>query len=191
MKLWAFGGSIIGGIDLDDVNQSYANLLANHYSIEIENKGTPAVGVRYSYELLSNANIQPGDIVLIDMTLPDWIRFSKDGKVKNLGLKDLDNYEIKFWSDDQVLYEHFSFVDIIVKYCRLLDVKFVIHSFINGNSLWDQCQIYYSRYPEYMDFSKDILDYSDKEKLHPGVATNALIANKLKEHIHEYVNMRR
>ena len=181
-KIWAFGGSIIGGHALPEKSMAYPYLLANELNLEIINHGDAGTGVRYAFECLLKADIKKGDIVLLDVTLPEWIRFHKGTAVQNLKVKDLSKEELKFWSDNQIFYEHTTFVNAFVKYARLLDVKLNLHSFLpNWNDTWIQCKEFYKDFDEYLEFSSCVEDYADDVKLHPGPVTNVIISNKLLE----------
>lgn len=179
-KLWAFGGSIIGGIDLPQKEQAYSYILAEKLNLEIVNYGKPATGTRYAFELLIDSDIHPGDIVLLDTTLPEWIRFHRVDSIANLRMKDLRGYELEFWSDDQLYYEHTTFVKAFVKYTQRLNVKFNMHSFLpDWYPLWTRCKEFYREFDEYIELFDYVEDYADKERLHPGVKTNIIVAEKL------------
>jgi hypothetical protein len=179
-KVWAFGGSIIGGIDLPEKTQAYSYILAKELELDIVNYGKPATGTRYAFELLLQSNIQSGDIVLLDTTLPEWIRFHRGDEVKNLRMKDLKDYELQFWSDDQIFDEHTTIVNAFVKYTQLLNVKFNVHSFLpDWHPLWVRCKEYYQELDNYLELFDQVEDYADKEKLHPGVKTNIIVAEKM------------
>lgn len=181
-KVWAFGGSIIGGIDLPERTQAYSYILAKELDQEIVNYGKPATGTRYAFELLLESDIRSGDIVLLDTTLPEWLRFHRDNDVKNFRMKDLNTHELAFWSDDQIFYEHTTFINAFVKYSHLLNVKLNIHSFLpDWFPLWTRCKEYYRGLGDYIELFDYVEDYADIEKLHPGIKTNVVVAEKLLE----------
>lgn len=177
--LWALGCSHSHGVGLDTFDQCYSSILSKKINCPLKSITQPGSSTEWSLRHLMNANLQPGDTIVWQLTTPE--RFTKGIETPDLTrevmLKNGSSDDIDFFSDSQVFYHQINCLNIGLKFLRNQPVTVVVIS-LNNASLYYRCLIEYTKHPEYCYLPGFDVDYGN-DGMHFGPNSHQNIADGL------------
>ena len=177
--LWAFGGSVVAGVGLDNPDSdSVATKLAGLLGVDLINCSEPGTGMRRSFECLIHSNIRRDDYVLLDVAPLGRLRFNVDNKVQDVLQKNLDKLTLLSITDDQLFYDYVSYLDAFVKFCQVAGVKLIFYGIAPQDSLFHKCKLHFSQYKEFMLGGFPDIDIGT-DGFHPGVKSHKIMSDNL------------
>jgi len=176
--LWVFGCSHSHGDGLDDFNQCYSSILSKELNLPLKSITQPGSSLGWSFRHMMQANIQPNDLVIWQLTTPE--RFTKvidfDEQSREILLKDAAVTDLAFFSDPQIFYYHVNYLTSGLAFLRNLKVKLVVTSLDNASDLYYRCLIEYTKHPEYCYLPRYNVDIGN-DNLHFGPLTHQNLAS--------------
>ncbi len=184
--LWVFGCSHSHGVGLESSKFRYSEILSQELNMPLRSITKSGSSTRWSLRHLINANINPEDLVIWQITTPGRISIAGDLPIELL-LSSTDNRAmLEVYSDEQVYFDHLSLINYGVQYLRALGVRFVLTSIEHDTSLFYDYKKEYVKYKEYCyspGFNVDL----GTDNLHFGKISHKNLALSLLDHIH-YIN---
>lgn len=179
-SLYLFGGSLVAGLGLDDSDCRFGALLSKKRKLKLIDHSKPGTGLRRAFEQLLSCSPKPGDIIILDTVVPSRIRICNNNKISDLMLHECDKSTVLHYSDEQLFYNHVSYLDAFVKLANSMKTKLVFYSWQHDNNLEDY-YLHYSRHQSWCIKTTNLirknLDILDNQ--HPGPKTHALMAELL------------
>jgi hypothetical protein len=183
--LWVFGCSHSYGMGLTDNELPYGKLISQQLGMPLKLMAQPGSSTQWSFRHMINANIQPDDLVIWQLTTPNRVtRFepgTADGVETQLA-KTKDRYLLEVFNDQQVFFQHINMLNVGVQYLRTKKVKFMLTSLMVQTNLFYEYLIEYTKYPEYCyapTFSVDL----GTDQVHVGPESHKKLAQSLLNHL--------
>jgi len=187
-SLYLFGGSIVAGDHLKNRSDRFGELLSQKRNLKIVDHAKISTGLRRSFEQLISSNPKPNDVVILDTTIPTRLRIAKHNQVQDLLLHDCSRDIVMSFTDEQIFYNHVSYINAFVRYTRLLKVKFVFYSNQYYDPMHMDYMLNYSQHPEWClktSMAADVPVDFCKDNQHPGPIAHSIIAQLLNQKIIE------
>ena len=183
--LWVFGCSHSYGTGLSDENQRYGNILSKELNMPLRMIARPGGSMNYSLRHIVNSCIKPTDLVIWQFINPGRLSYFNGKHVEEIVLSNSKNRSIiDFFSDPQIYFNHFNYINIGVRYLRALKCDFILTSV---DHIYDYNYIdEYKNYPEYIFIKDFAVDLGD-DNLHFGQLSHKNLALSLLNHI-QYIN---
>jgi hypothetical protein len=131
-----FGCSHSHGVGLLPNELRYSDIISQELNIPLKSITKPGSSTRWSLRHLINANINPTDLVIWQITTPD--RISLPGLPSNeLVLSTIKNrYLLEVYTDEQIYFDHMSLINYGAQYLRAKGVRFVMTSIEHNSTLF-------------------------------------------------------
>jgi hypothetical protein len=183
--LWVFGCSHSYGVGLKTNEQRYAHLLAEYLNLPLKLVAAPASSTHFSLRHLVNANIKEHDTVVWQLTTAERFSYAvNEHKISEIILprKPWPKF-IDFYTDDQIIFNQLSLVNIGAMYLRAKKVKFSMISILSDEVVRiEPIQQEYIKYPEYCITATCQVD-KGTDNLHFGPLSHQKISQTLLNHI--------
>lgn len=180
--LWVFGCSHSYGTGLDHADQRYSNILANKLNMPLKMIAKPGGSMSYSLRHIVNSNFSSDDFVIWQIINPARLSYFDGQQVNEVLLANTDNRTmIDFYTDSQMFFNHFTQINIGVRYLRALGCKFMLVS-LDHTDHYDYINEY-KNYPEYVFFPNFAVDLAN-DNLHFGPLSHKNLALSILDHIH-------
>lgn len=180
--LWIFGCSHSHGVGLIDPDQRFGQLVAAHLNLPANFVTRPGSSVQWSLRHLINANIAKQDLVIWQITTPHRLTVY-DHLPKEVVLAYSHNRcLLDVFNDQQMFFHQCSLIDHGVKFLRAKNIKFVMTSILNQQTLFYNYLEEYSKYPEYCYTPECNIDLGTDHQ-HRGPLSHRAIAFRLIDHI--------
>jgi hypothetical protein len=180
--LWVFGCSLSAGVGVAHTDV-YSTQLGRSLKLPVTTVAKLGSSTRWSLRQLLHADIQPGDILIWQLTTIERSTVKRPGKLpKEVMLKDQPREIVVSTTDEQLWFDQISLVEYGVKYLRTAGIKFYMVSLDSNSPVLDRCLEQYTRYPEYCyvpDWQVDL----GTDGLHPGPGSHHLLYQFLKKKI--------
>lgn len=177
--LWVFGCSHSYGVGLRPGESRYGEIVARQLQLPLKSIVKPGSSLHWSTRHLINANIQPGDTIIWQLTTPPRVSVFDGNEVKEILLANSnDRHLVIGISMEQLYFTQLSLLNFGVRYLRACGAKFVLTS-LNADSNYTA---EYNKYPEYCYSDGIFVDYGTDQK-HLGPKGHQLLATRLLDHI--------
>jgi hypothetical protein len=145
------GCSYTVGHGLLDTTKKYSSLFSNHYNKQEINLAKSGTGNYRSLDLLGQLNIASGATIVLQLTELSRIQWYSEC-VKEVMLSREPNRElITVYNDKFLIHDLIRQLRIVVKFCRVNNIKLVVWSIARfGNYLDDVLETYLNKFPEYV-----------------------------------------
>jgi hypothetical protein len=179
-SLYLFGGSLVAGLGLNDTDLRFGVLLSKKRKLKLIDHSRPGTGLRRAFEQLLSCSPKPGDVIILDTVLPSRIRICNKNKIIDLMLHECDKPTVLHHTDEQLFYNHVSYLDAFVKLANSMKTKFVFYSWQHDDNLED----YYLHYSNHQSWCVKTTNLINKkidilDNQHPGPKTHAQMAELL------------
>lgn len=187
-----FGCSFTQGIGLPDTKTRWANIVSAHFGKNCVNLGKSGTSNSYAFDLISNTNFVPGQIVVWQLTHLDRLRYcSQTREPEDIILANTKHCKNRSMVDvftlEYLMLDLVSKIEMVVRLCRALDLRLVIWliDYKERSTFSLEDQMYFYRYPEFIssamlqDYMVDVGD----DNLHPGIMSNQIIAQAVVSHM--------
>lgn len=180
--LWVFGCSHSCGTGLLPGQQHFASHLSQSLKMPLKLMAKGSTSTQWSLRHLINANIQPNDIVIWQITTP--VRFSwMTDRLQEIILHQCkDRQLVDVWQDQQTNFYHFSLLNHGVQYLRAKKIKFAVTSLLVNADQYVDFIKEYVKYPEYCYAPILGLDMAS-DNMHYGPLTHKALAQHLEYHL--------
>lgn len=187
-----FGCSFTKGVGISIEEQKWTNLVSQHFGKNCVNLGRSGSSNQYSFDLISNVELTPGQIVIWQLThLDRFVYCDEDFQLQHIILAESNHSKhrsmIDMFTRQQMMYELRSKVNMVVKTCRAAKAKFVFwpidYKELSTFSFTDL--LYFYHLPEFIPAYKlqDYMVDAGADKIHPGPKSNKIIAQTVIEHL--------
>jgi hypothetical protein len=178
------------GVGLSDINQSYTQLVSNHYDKLLINLGKSGLGNFKSFENINQIDFFEGQIVVLQLT--DIARLQMfftdtDTPIAYTQLYAIkDPAYIKVFNDKQLLSMMLDRLELVVKYARSLKLRLAIFNLggnpnfnnsAENNFLRQTTEYYLQDYPEYIPNVLQQNGDRGTDGMHFGPQSQAIWAN--------------
>jgi len=183
-NLWVFGCSHSHGTGLDQTDLRYSNILSRTLHRSLQSVTEPGSSLDWSLGHLVNADVQPQDLVIWQITTPYRIRLARsfDNDPEDKILNNCDNkFAVLFYDDLQIFYKHCYLLNLGVRYLRSKKAKFVLTSLDVKDVLYYKLMTEYTKYKEYC-YIPDINQDLGNDSLHFGPKSHEKLADHLLYH---------
>jgi hypothetical protein len=181
--LWVFGCSHSYGVGLKTNEQGYAQLLAEYLNLPLKLVAKPGSSTHFSLRHLVNANIKEHDTVVWQLTTAERFSYVVNGHISEIILPSRPQQKyIDFYTDDQIIFNHLSLVNIGAMYLRAKKVKFSMISVLSAGIPFEPIMQEYIKYPEYCNTERCNVD-TGTDNLHMGPLSHQKISQTLLNHI--------
>jgi hypothetical protein len=181
--LWVFGCSHSYGVGLNANEQRYPDLLAEYLNLPLKLVAKPGSSTHFSLRHLVNANIKELDTVVWQLTTAERFSYVVRGDISEILLSRRPYQKfIDFYTDEQIIFNHLSLVNIGAMYLRAKKVKFSMISVLSPGVPFDPIMQEYITYPEYCITEKCHVDIGT-DNLHLGPLSHQKISQTLLNHI--------
>jgi len=179
-SLYLFGGSTVAGTGLDTPDSRFGVLISKKRNLKLIDHSKPDTGLRRAFEQLVSCSPKPGDIIILDTVIPTRIRISNENKIIDTKLHNCDKSTVLHHSDEQLFYNHISYLDAFVKLADSMKTKFVFYSLQDITKL-DDYYLHYSRHQGWCFKTTNLIKklHDSADTLHPGPGTHAQMAELL------------
>lgn len=148
-KIWIFGCSHAHGIGLDHPDQRFGAIAARHLNLPAVFVTRPGSSLQWSLRHLLNCEFGQDDIVIWQLTSPPRVTVY-DTEPKEVVLATSSNRcLLDVFNDQQIFFHHCSLINYGVRYLRSKNIKFVLTSLLEKQSLFYEYLDEYTKYPEY------------------------------------------
>jgi hypothetical protein len=174
--LWIFGCSHSYGIGLDDLDQRYGNILSKKLNMPLRMIARPGGSMNYSLRHIMNSCFKSGDLIIWQIINPARLSYFNGKHVEEVVLATSKNRTmVDFFTDPQIYFTHFSYINFGVQYLRALNCNFILTSVDHNdyNYLNE-----YKNYPEYVNIQNFAVDFGN-DNLHFGPVSHSNLANSL------------
>jgi hypothetical protein len=183
--LWIFGCSHSYGVGLDSEEQRYGNILAEALGMPLKMIAKPGGSMNYSLRHIVNSSFKPNDLIIWQFINPNRLSYFNGKHVEEIVLSNTKNRTIiDFHTDPQIYFNHFTYINIGVRYLRAMSCNFILTS-LDHHSSYNYLSEY-KNYPEYVYFPNFAVDLGN-DHLHFGHLSHKNLALSLLNHIH-YIN---
>lgn len=182
--LWIFGCSHSYGTGLELEEQRYGNILSKSLNMPLKMIAKPGGSMNYSLRHIVNSYFKPNDLIIWQIINPARLSYFNGKHVEEIVLSNSKNRTIiDFFSDPQIYFNHFTYINIGVQYLRALNCNFILTSLDHNdyNYLNE-----YKNYPEYISI-KDFAVDRGTDNLHFGKLSHKNLALSLLDHI-QYIH---
>lgn len=181
--LWVFGCSHSHGVGLKPTEKKYGEIVAENLSLPLKLITKPGSSLHWSTRHVVNANIQPNDIVIWQLTTPPRVSVFDGTNVEEIMLAKSDNRSlVDAMTDEQIYFNQISLLNFGTQYLRKLGVTFVLTSIINPDNMYSFL-LEYVNYPEYCYNAESINVDFGTDGVHIGPIGHHLLAKQLTDHI--------
>lgn len=174
--LWVFGCSHSYGVGLDNPNQRYGSILSEKLNMSLQMIAKPGGSMNYSLRHIMNSCFRPGDLIIWQIINPARLSYFNGKHVEEIVLANSKNRSmVDFFTDPQIYFTHFSYINFGVRYLRALNCNFILTSLDHNdyNYLNE-----YKNYQEYVSIKDFVVDLG-RDNLHFGPRSHANLANSL------------
>lgn len=180
--LWVFGCSHSYGTGLDREDQRYGNILADKLNMPLRMIAKPGGSMNYSLRHIINSNFNQNDFVIWQIINPARLSYFDGQQVKEILLANTSSRTlIDFCTDAQMFFNHFTQINIGVRYLRAIGCKFMLVS-VDHTDHYNYINEY-KNYPEYAFFPNFAVDLAN-DNLHFGPLSHKNLALSILDHIH-------
>jgi hypothetical protein len=183
--LWVFGCSHSFGVGLKDGELPYGKLISQQLGMPLKLIAQPGSSTSWSFRHMINAKLQPNDIVIWQLTIPNRItRFepeSADGVETQLA-NTKDRYLLEVFNNQQIFFQHINILNVGVQYLRTKQIKFMLTSLMTLTDLFYEYLIEYTKYPEYCYAPNFNIDLGT-DQCHVGPVSHKKLAQFLLTHL--------
>lgn len=185
--LWVFGCSHSYGVGLSNEKERYSNILAEKLELDLKMIAEPGSSLFWSLCKLVQSPIKNTDHVIWQITTPGRLLNYKNKKIKHTKIANYPSL-LDFFDDDQIFFEHITFLQLGISYLRAKEIKFTITSILpkETNDWFYTYHNEYVKYPEYC-YTPDIWVDFGNDDTHAGPLSNKLLASRLIDHL-QYTN---
>lgn len=188
-----FGCSFTEGVGIPQKEQKWANLVARHFGKNCINLGRAGSSNQYAFDLISNIELVPGQIVVWQLThLDRFVYCDEDRQLQHIILSTHINHKkhrsmVDILTLQQMMYELRSKVNMVVKMCRAAKAKFVFwpidYKDLSTFAFTDL--LYFYHFPEFIPAFKlqDFIVDVGTDGIHPGLKSNEIISQAVIDHI--------
>jgi len=180
--LWVFGCSLSHGVGLSPNELRYSDIISQELNMPLKSITRPGASLRHSLRHLVNASINPTDLVIWQITIPN--RISLPGSPPNELLLTLtkNRYLLEVYTDEQVYFDHMSLINYGVQYLRAKGVRFVVTSIGPDSALFYKYKKEYVKYKEYCYSPNFHVDVGN-DNLHSGKISHKNLALSILNHL--------
>jgi hypothetical protein len=180
-SLWIFGCSHSYGTGLEFEDQRYGNILSKSLNMPLKMIAKAGGSMNYSLRHIVNSCFDINDLIIWQIINPARLSYFNGKHVEEIVLSNSKNRTIiDFFSDSQIYFNHFNYINIGVQYLRSRGCNFILTSVDhNDYNYLDE----YKNYPEYIlinDFAVD----RGSDNIHFGKLSHKNLALSLLNHIH-------
>lgn len=182
--LWVFGCSHSHGIGLLPEQKRYGDIISSKLDMPLKLISMPGSSIRWSLRHLLNANIQPNDIVIWQITTPERVSLYDTSVHEVLLASTKDKNLLATLTDEQIFFDHLSLINYGVNFLRAKNIKFALTSIERISSLFYNYKQEYVKYKEYCyapGFDVDL----GTDNLHFGEISHKNLALSLLDHIRD------
>ena len=183
------GCSFTAGIGLSNSKTHYAAIVANHFGKQLLNLGVPGGSNNLIFDQFTQLNFHPGQIVVLQFTLLERIRYCNTNKqlismlFANMPNKQLTQSMLEVYHKDFLFYELLVKIRAIITIARLQKLKLVfwLIDYKHEDKYSKLDQTYFYDLPEFVPYSwmaNYLVDFAE-DNAHPGIESNKNIANTL------------
>ena len=183
------GCSFTAGIGLSNSKTHYAAIVANHFGKQLLNLGVPGGSNNLIFDQFTQLNFHPGQIVVLQFTLLERIRYCNTNKqlismlFANMPNKQLTQSMLEVYHKDLLFYELLVKIRAIITIARLQKLKLVfwLIDYKHEDKYSKLDQTYFYDLPEFVPYSwmaNYLVDFAE-DNAHPGIESNKNIANTL------------
>jgi hypothetical protein len=186
------GCSFTRGTALSDSNTHYASLVSKYFNKNCVNLAQRGLNNQTSFELLTQLDFCPGQIVVWQITYLERMRYIDSHKqIKDILFscipKDLLLKLTDIYNKDFLFYELVGKIRAVINLARMKKISLVfwLVDYKNETLYSYEDQKYFYEFPEFVPAYKlqnYIIDCAEDE-LHPGIESNKIIASVLTEHL--------
>jgi len=182
--LWVFGCSHSYGYGLNKLTEkNFGKILSESTNLPLRLVAKGGSSVNWSLRHIVEADIQPSDLVVWQITTPCRISCYDGDTAKDVILPTTKNrHLLEVFDDDQQFFNQINFLNFGVQYLRRIGVKFVITSILREDSLMYDYLNEYSKYPEYCYTPNCDIDLGF-DKVHAGPLSHRAIAQRILDHV--------
>lgn len=184
----------------ENKSEDYANIVSSYFNLELLNLAKGGCGNFRSFDQFSKIKFYENQIVVLQLT--DFARLKYyDSDLPNSKIQETQLYQIKsksyieVFNDKQLIYNTLSYLDLIIKYSRSLNLRLVffylgnVPNFDNSpeNDNYKKIvEFYLTDYKEYIpNILEKNIDRAPKDNLHWGPKSNAVWAKEIISKIKE------
>jgi hypothetical protein len=187
------GCSFTAGVGLSNSKTHYAAIVANHFGKQLLNLGVPGGSNNLIFDQFTQLNFHPGQIVVLQFTLLERIRYCNTNKqlistlFANMPNKQLTQSMLEVYHKDFLFYELLVKIRAIITIARLQKLKLVfwLIDYKHEDKYSKLDQTYFYDLPEFVPYSwmaNYLVDFAE-DNVHPGIESNKNIANTLINYI--------
>lgn len=188
-----FGCSFTAGVGIPDQKQRWSDIVSWHFGKKCVNLGKNSSSNQYAFDLISNMEFYPGQIVIWQLTHLDRLFYcNEDHRLQHISLANTDHVKHRSMIDvltlEHMMYDLLCKINLVVKLCRSVEAKFVFWPIeYKENSTFtflDLLNFYH--FPEFIPaycLQDHIAVDVGTDGIHPGIESNKLIAGAVIEHI--------
>jgi hypothetical protein len=181
--LWVFGCSHSYGFGLKPDEKSFAKLIAEQLDMPLKLVAKPASSTNYSLRHLVNANIKEHDLVIWQLTTPERFSYMSGNYLSEILLPlRAEKRFIDFFTDEQIIFQQLSLLNIGAMYLRAKKVKFILTSIVSPVVPVETLISEYIKYPEYCLTADCDID-KGTDNLHSGPLSHQKISQLILNHI--------
>jgi hypothetical protein len=179
-SLYLFGGSTVAGTGLDNPDSRFGVLISKKRNLKLIDHSTPDTSLRRAFEQLLSCSPKPGDVIILDTVIPTRIRICNGNKVIDTKLHNCDKPTVLHHTEEQLFYNHISYLDAFVKLANSMKTKFVFYSLQDITKL-DDYYLHYSRHQGWCFKTTNLIKklHDSADNIHPGPKTHAQMAELL------------
>lgn len=182
--LWIFGCSHSYGTGLDSEDHRYGSILSTSLNMPLKMIAKPGGSMNYSLRHIVNSCFKPNDLIIWQIINPARLSYFDGKKVNEILLSNSKNRTIiDFFTDEQIYFDHFNYINLGVQYLRARNCNFILTSLDhNDYNYLDE----YKNYPEYVFIKDFVIDWGS-DNLHFGKLSHKNLALSLLDHI-QYIH---
>ena len=132
-QLWTAGCSFAHGDGLEDINQRYGQLVADHLNLPVSFLTAPGSGIDWAHDQILRSDLREGDAVLWGLTVINRFSFFDDHEqfvnAMNIGTRTLGEYESilgKIYTSDTMFHRHVRLIAQIKNILKKLNIKLIL-----------------------------------------------------------------
>lgn len=180
--LWVFGCSHGHGAMLLPWQKNFGQVMAESLNMPLNLITKTGSSLSWSVRHLVSADIQPNDLVVLQLTTPHRTSCYDGKKVDEIMLSRTKNrHLLEVFDERQIFFNQISLLNFGVNYLRRVAVKFVITSILSKETMYDYL-LEYSKYPEYCHTPDCNIDFAI-DQAHAGPLSHKAIAQRLLDHV--------
>jgi hypothetical protein len=185
------GCSFTAGAGLSDSNTHYASILAKHFHKNKINLSQPGGSNYRSFDIFSQLDFHPGQLVVLQLTELARLRYCSDDKLLQeiplASSKSTTSAMLELYNDNFLLYEQLVQLRLVIKLAREKNLRLIfwLIDYKDKNLYSKECQMYFYEFKEFIPayaIENFIVDLAE-DKVHPGIESNRILATAIIQHI--------